>query len=567
MARRLRWSWPLVLPVLVAAAAVPLETAYAAESSITKSSFRGSPLERARASHPRAPVRTSLVTPPQPPVVPAAQTSRAPASLPTDCSRDVSSELNAWLTALPTSGVRVVFPTNGCYRTERTITVKGKKGWVVDGQGVELRRTEQTPAELRYPKNNRHLAVVDSTDVVVRNFRVTGLNTVSDVPKQPHFGSYVRDLEFEHAYSAWNSSRLEFEDLQADAPFGDGLYLHSNVRDVTVRRVDLARNGRQGIGVLATRVLIDSANLRSSRRAGVDLEPDKAPLMDVEVRNSTILSHLLAIASGGPGNVDRIHVHHNTVVKSGVPWLYAARAGFTRNDWTVTDNWVQPYLGSPAAAMRFQNAERAVVTRNIVPVVTTQSRLIFDVASSTVTATCNSFRGGGTLVRDLDGRSTVHLIANETGPEPPACLDTNAVGAPRKQEPVRTSNDWFSGATAVSPLAPGMRSQALPVNNRSYTYEQFEPATTGKSGRSAWFRYRTGPRPETMTLRTTGALRSIKIIAGNDLYWHTPVSQHPSTAQLTSRLAANTTYSIQLDDSTSYTGADVARTVVFVRDA
>lgn len=494
----------------------------------------------------------ALVQPPEQPRTNTTITAAPPPSLPTDCSRDVSDGLNTWLDALPASGVRAVLPVNACYRTDRAVTLRGKSNWILDGRGARLLRTQPTPAELRYPNNNRHLAVVASTDVVVRGLNITGLNIVSDVPKFPEYGTYVRDLEFEHAFSAWNSSRLLFVDLTSDASFGDGLYLHSDVSDVTVRTVDIARNGRQGIGVLASRVLIDGAVVRSSRRSGVDLEPDNTPMGDVEIRNSTISSHLLAFASAGAGDVDRIHIHHNTVNKSGVPFLYASRQGFTRNDWTVADNWVTTGLGSPAAAVRFSNASRTVVNGNVIPVATTQSRKIFDVASgSSVTADCNAFPGAlDDLVTDRDGTSRVTVTRATTGLVPPPCLDTSTVGAPRTPEPWRSSNDWFSGATVVPSLPAGAASATYAVDNEEFGTEQFEGGTYGTTGRSAWFRYRTGATAEIITVHTTSRLRSVKVITGDSLFWQVPIAEHYDTGSLTAHLAANTTYSINVDDST-----------------
>ena len=521
---------------------------------------------------PTAPTYTALtgsgvVTAPQPARPSITTTAAAPASIATDCSRDVSSELNGWLASLPSSGVRAVLPRGACYRTDTAITLSGKMNWVVDGSSSTLRRDRATPAALKYPANNRHFAVVGGSNIVVRDLRVSGLNVVSDVPKYAEYGTYVRELEFEHAFSAWNSNRLLFQDLRVDAVFGDGVYLHSDVKDVTLHRADIARNGRQGVGVLASRVLIDGVTLRSSRRAGFDLEPDLRPMSDVEVRNSTISSHLLAFASGGPGNVDRIHLHHNTIRKSGVPFLYAAREGHTRNDWTITDNWVQPYLGSPVAAVRLHNAQRARLERNVIPVTDSQSRLIFDLArGSDVTGDCNSFRFAlQAMTLDRDGTSSVRLTRSELGQSPPACMDVQSVGAPRERVSGRTSNDWFDAATIVPPVLVGRQSQTYVVNNAAYTLEDHEQNTYGVTGRSAWFRYTTGAAPESVAVRTTGRLRSIKIITGSELYWQLPLAEHYDTGELAADLAPKTTYSIQVDDSTYNRGSDAARTLTVHR--
>lgn len=491
-----------------------------------------------------------------------------PASIPADCSQDVSSALNAWLDSLPASNAEVRFPRAGCFLTETTIGVTRKTSWAVHGRGTVLKRTRSTPPELRYPRNNRHFAVVDSADVEVSGLRVVGLNQQSDVPGQPQLGSYVRDLEFEHGFSAWGSRRVIFRDVTSNGTFGDGIYLHSDVEDVTIGQVDIARNGRQGIGVLADRVLIDGAVIHGSRRAGVDLEPDSTPMHDVEVRNSTISSHLLAFAAGGPGDVDRVHLHHNTVRQSGVPFIYAARVGHTRNDWTITDNWVQRGLGSPLAAIKLENAARAKVERNVVPVSPHQARKIFQVLDgSEVHADCNVFTNAlSDPVVDVDGSSDVRITNMSTTLVPPPCLDVTRVGAPRPAEPRRTSHDYFSAATVVPSLAPGESSSVYPVDNTGFTREEFEDGTFGTTGRSAWFRYRTGSSAEAVVVRTTGALRSLRVTTGDHgLFWQVQVGQHHDAGELVVQLQPGTTYSIQADDSTYYRGPAAPRSLQILR--
>lgn len=507
-----------------------------------------------------------LVTPPAAPALPTLTDVTVPASLATDCSADVSGALNTWLDGLPASGIRVLFPTGACFRTERDISITGRTGWVVDGRGTELRRTEATPAELRYPRNNRHFSIVGSSDVVVRGLSVTGLNAQSDPRGSAGFGSYVVELEFEHAYTVRNSRRVLLEDVRADAVFGDGIYLHSDSSDVTVRGGRLARNGRQGVAILSDRVLVDGLTVASSRRSGFDLEPDTAAgaISDVEIRNSTISSHLLAFAAGGAGDVDRVHLHHNTVLRSGTPFVYAKREGFTRDDWTVTDNWVKAELGSPSPAFRFLSAARAVVARNAVPVATTQSRSIFDLAAgSDVTASCNSFRNAMDSLGTVDASSRLTASDNTTGYSPPACFDRTTVGAPEAPRPV-VPLDSFAGAVPVAPLAPGAQSPATAADPAGLTAEEYEQGTSNDHGRSAWLRYTTGPTAETIDVVTTGGLRSIKVVTGPDLWWQAPVSDAYSASNLTVRLQPATTYHVRVS-STTYSGPTGPGTVVLRR--
>lgn len=161
----------------------------------------------------------------------------------------------------------------------------------------------------------------------------------------------------------------------------------------------VSRNGSQGIAVVrSSDVLIDGADIRSSRRAGIDIEPDKASetIRNIEIRNSTVHSWLLAFASGGRGNVSNVYIHGNTITQSGVPFVHVgATDGARRANWRIHNNTVTRGLGSPQAALRLNHVGNVSVIDTSVRIAATQSQRFVEVNDT----------AGDLVVRNNDARS------------------------------------------------------------------------------------------------------------------------------------------------------------------
>jgi hypothetical protein len=356
-----------------------------------------------------------------------------PASIASDCSTDVSADLNAFFASVPDSA-RIVFPTDGCFRTETQVLITGKSNWVIEGNGSLFRRTEPTPVELQYPNNNRHIGLVLNDHLTVRNLKVTGLNVTSDIVGGVGFGSYLTALGFEHGFAVLGSTNVTLDHVAASDVYGDFIYLAPSfavrTTGVTILGGRFDRNGRQGITILANRVLIDGVDIDHSRRAGFDFEPNTPSnfVQDIEIRRSTVLSHLRAFSAGGTGAVDNVNIHNNTVLASAVPVFYGQSNGHTRDNWTVRDNVVVSPLGAPGAPIWLWNAQNALVARNTIRVDPRRSMYALDVGAGTTAALrCNWFPG---VVVDLvrsDGTASVKSSDNSVTNAPPPCLASTAV--------------------------------------------------------------------------------------------------------------------------------------------
>jgi hypothetical protein len=324
-----------------------------------------------------------------------------PASIPADCSRDVSAELADFLNTVGPHTI-VEFAPAGCYRVERQIDVHGRVGVVLDGQGATLKRTESTPAELRYPNGNAFLELLQWTGGGVSDLRIQGINLVSDKEELGDaYGAWDQSMEFDAGINVRGGSDLVLENLFIDGTFGDGIQIQrmgGNPRNITVRDVTISHNGRQGISISsATGVLIDRANIVGSRRGGIDIEPAGTTFVaeQIEIRNSTIASWLLAFPSQGSGLANHVYIHDNLIVRTGVPFVKVfSTAGLRRTDWRVVNNTVTYGLGSPQPAMVFDNVSDVVVDGNVLRLKERRSQVAVGLKNgSTAVITNNWFLG------------------------------------------------------------------------------------------------------------------------------------------------------------------------------
>lgn len=362
-----------------------------------------------------------------------------PEELPADCSEDVTRGLQAVLDGLQ-PGSTLLFPEEGCFLTQRMLVLADREDIRIEGRGSVLRRTELSPVELRYPKHNGHFRFERVRQLHVKGLFVQGTNIGDDYggeaqdqrgdvrPIQcvgPEFGCYAVTFEFEHGFSFLDCSDVLLEASGADAIWGDGVYV-SRSQDIAIVNVEVDRNGRQGMAIVAgERILIDGARILHSRRGGIDLEPDKAAdrIIGVEVRNSRLSSWLLAFPAKGASEVSDVFIHHNTIVATGTPWVASyGKAELPRSRWRITDNVVESTLNSPLSGLLFEHTSDVEIARNVVPFASKRDMSAVGLSgASSAVITCNHFPGA-LQVSSADAPAEATEANNSTGPTPPACL-------------------------------------------------------------------------------------------------------------------------------------------------
>jgi hypothetical protein len=360
-----------------------------------------------------------------------AATVTVPTSITTNCTRDVSAELNAFLADVA-DGSTVNFPAGACYRVDRTVLVSGKTGLVLAGNGARLQRLTPTPNDLSYPNSNPILRLGRLSQSRISDFQIGGINMRSDVANHPEYGTYYQRWEFDHGIAISGGVGLTVERVTVDGAYGDGIFVGgddkwSYRRSDGIRLLDITvkHNGRQGIALTrGTNILVDRANI-TSRRAGVDLEPAASThvLTNVEIRNSRFNSHLLAFASSGAGVVNNVNIHDNLVTHTGTPFVHAgSSSGLPRYNWQIANNTVTWTLSSSSPGVRLMNMHNVMVRGN--KLTFSSARLMQGVrvmnGTADVNVNCNWFRSAAAAV-GKDASSSFSALANTVGATAPTC--------------------------------------------------------------------------------------------------------------------------------------------------
>ncbi|HEX9711910.1 MAG TPA: right-handed parallel beta-helix repeat-containing protein [Actinomycetota bacterium] len=346
------------------------------------------------------------------PPLPASPTGGVygPPNVASNCSIDVSAQLNTWMASIPDNST-IIFEPDGCYLVQDRLSLTDRRTLLIDGQGSLFRRTELSTGLWLEPNTggNRHWRFYGGSDITVRNIAVEGTNiddpncsgVVGAEYGAPGYACYVVNMEFEHGMSFHGIQGLRVDNVQTISTWGDGLYFGPYqglaTKNATITNVQIDLNGRQGIALSgADSILFDDVSILHSRRAGFDLEPPPSYVRNIEIRNSYINSFLLAFASAGRGDVSNIYIHHNTIDASGIPLVYVnASDGTRRYNWRIEYNTSLRPRGSPQATMLFSNVTGVIVRGNTWPVHTTQSRkaVEFRGALGTLIVLDNDFTG------------------------------------------------------------------------------------------------------------------------------------------------------------------------------
>jgi hypothetical protein len=187
------------------------------------------------------------------------------------CAEPVEDEIMAWLATVP-DGNTARFAPGGCYGHDGTITLTGRSGLVIDGQGAEFR------ALTLGGTHRANWRFVGGTNLTVQNLAVRGSNPA---------GGYTAGFEWQHGFSVEGVQGMTLTNVQARETWGDGVYLDhstpspacgddaSSTRNVSITGATLERIGRQGVAVVdAENVTVRDSAIGPVALANVDLETD-----------------------------------------------------------------------------------------------------------------------------------------------------------------------------------------------------------------------------------------------------------------------------------------------------
>lgn len=321
-------------------------------------------------------------------------------------SGDVTQAILDMVAARP-DGTRFVFDA-GRYLIDSSLLFDNRHGLTFEGTDAVFYATQKGPRPgPNAGSDRRHWWFTNCSDITLRGLRVESTNTVMD--QQAGFATYDKWYEFEHAFAFHAISGLLVEDCSSYGTWGDGLYVGNGASDdVTVRRLKVEWNGRQGVSLVRVEgALLDELNIANTRRTGCDFEPGTTTSIvnNVEVRNSYINGYSgFPVAAGGNGIVNNMFIHNN---KWKGPWgdIFCKPTGpaIRRSGWRVEDNESLSQFGSPVAALRFTQTDDVSIKRNKFPIATSQSRKVvrFENCQGTLEVMDNDFRPGGCIIENV----------------------------------------------------------------------------------------------------------------------------------------------------------------------
>jgi hypothetical protein len=257
-------------------------------------------------------------------------TFTVPASIPLDCSRDVTADLVDFIASIPdgtSSNPSVIsFRSGDCYRVDGTLLVDDRNHLTLDGNGARIDGSYVVGS-----KSRRHLEVNRGSHVTIREFEIKGDHALAGAPEFLDWDCPNADgsCEGQHGIAVYGTRNAGIFDNYIHNVYGDLIYLSwkreeaisTEARDVGISGNTLEKSGRQGITLVAGDGVTISGNYVAQARANLlDLEAQD-PLLPL--RNVTI-----------SGN--RFGPHRTSVLA-----LSGAGACGLYHDVTFTDNTVE----------------------------------------------------------------------------------------------------------------------------------------------------------------------------------------------------------------------------------
>lgn len=345
----------------------------------------------------------------------------APVSIAKDCSVDVTAPLLTWIASVP-DGSTLSFPSNGCYRIEGTLAIKGRANLVFDGNGATFR------AFTAAGKVRNHWWIGDgSRNITLRDMVIRGPN--------PHAGSndscFDPTHEFQHGVALSGVQGALLENLQIYDVYGDSVYLGDNWttpnRNVTVRGGRFERNGRQGFGIVnADGITLDRNYLNGVCMSVFDLEPEPtSSLNDITITNNTVGEHrhLFLPNSGYQVLTSNVLVANNRILgEPGMKWPHGPGSSYATINVTTAGslNWVvrnNDFARFEGTALRFVGATGVTVTCNRVRWIYQTGTGVYLTSVRTATITNNRFVGGSAVV-SMTSTSGLEMSGNTLNDDP-----------------------------------------------------------------------------------------------------------------------------------------------------
>jgi hypothetical protein len=359
-----------------------------------------------------------------PPKPPRPTVYTPPATIKSNCSVPVDAKLAAWLSTVPDNST-IRFGPNGCYGQDGTITLTGRSGLVIDGQGSEFRAL--TPGT----SHRANWEFAGGSNLTVQNLTVRGTD-----PQ----GAYDPTVEWQHGFFIEGVQGMTLTNVQARETWGDGIDLYrstfspacgddaSSARNIVIDGATLDHNGRQGLAVVdAELVTLRNSTVGSAAWWDVDLETDDT----CDIARHVTIDHnsfganrygvLGSVGAGGSPQVGDVTFTNNVQTAptglAGECWAPVevlspdgqSRDGYTFAGNTLLGRW----NGLELRRLNNVNVNANTVTFDTASGCGGRSG-VYMVDSHTVTITNNAFTGANHIFSDIGGMSTGVTESNNT---------------------------------------------------------------------------------------------------------------------------------------------------------
>jgi hypothetical protein len=287
-----------------------------------------------------------------------------PAAIDATGEGDVTQRLTGFFAGRP-PGTTVRFPPDGRYRIEGTVRIEGKDRLTVEGNESMLFATTQ--GGLR----RIHVEVIGGSAVRFRGLAVKGAHPNGGLDDD----AYQPDLEGQHGFAFRGTNGVELDGVAVTDVYGDFVYLGRTddggpwTRRVWIHDSIFARNGRQGIAIVAGQDVVIERNLIGDvARSTIDLEPNAATggAINIHVLDNDVgRGRLLFLAAAGNGPVSSVVVADNRLTGRALTATILPPPGERRDRFWIVGN--RGGNASSRTPIKVNRVDGLVVWRNRQP--------------------------------------------------------------------------------------------------------------------------------------------------------------------------------------------------------
>lgn len=288
-----------------------------------------------------------------------------PTSIDATGGSDVTGALTSFFAGVP-DGTTVRFPADGRFRIEGTVRIEGKDRLTVEGNDSMLFAKSQGGLK------RIHVEVIGGSGIRFRSLAVKGAHPNGGLDDD----AYQAELEGQHGFAFRGTNGVELDGVAVTDVYGDFVYLGRTdgggpwTRRVWIHDSIFARNGRQGIAIVAGQDVVIERNLIGDvARSTIDLEPNTASggAINIHVLDNDVgRGRLLFLAAAGDGPVSSVVIAGNRLTGRALTATILPPVGERRDRF-----WIVGNSGGTAASrtpIKVNRVDGLVVWRNRQPV-------------------------------------------------------------------------------------------------------------------------------------------------------------------------------------------------------